>query len=385
MKRFLFILLLAGIPLAGQGQGIWKNALQKAAAGQKAASHRVLVTKNAGKILAARKKASIQKAQTACQGNMSGCVLYGESPIKKIKGWPFLFSSSGPFDNNEILKSLSRSAKKDYFVAAHNRAAAKAVAVRKQALERMQGEKIKLTNGFYSPVKRNSPAQELAALMNDQYKYIFLGEMHHVPAIQKEVEQFLVQYRSRYPDKQVIFLTEFLPNTQTREYRRRLSRVLIPYADIWRTAEVLKMPVVGLDPVWLFKHNSPIMWVFKDNSLEKEQMWYSLEITRQRNQLWRKTIEALRAKYPKAVFIFHTGATHVEYNEPFSLGRDFPKEETFVATFYPYERHGNWVSRCDLLDAFNPTTFSWRKMIVWKNADLARVAGFNARFKVPDK
>ena len=386
MKKLVLIFLLAGLcfPSGADGQSLWKNAFLRKTSGisSKEATRQLTITKKASKVLTARKKASIQKAQEACQGSLSGCVLYGESPIKKIKGWPFLFSSSGPYDDNKMLQWLSRSAKKDYFVAAHNRAAVKAVSVRKKALERMQGEKIRLVSGFYSPSVRKPAAEELANVLTENHKYIFLGEMHNFPEIQKTIEQFLVHYRARFPEKQIIFLTEFLPSTETETYRRRLARVFSPYADVWRMAEVQKMSVVGLDPLWLFKHDSPVMWVLKNNMVEKEQMWYSLEITRQRNQLWKQQIDALRAQYPDAVFIFHTGATHVDYTEPFTLSKQFPQKETFVATFYPYEKHGSWVARCDLLDAFNPSLFAWRKMIVWQDADLARIAGFNARFKI---
>lgn len=125
------------------------------------------------------------------------------------------------------------------------------------------------------------------------------------------------------------------------------------------------------------------MWVNKPNgTTEKEKMWFSPEVLRVRNLIWKKEIDRLRSQYPDAVFIFHTGATHVTYTESFSLSVLFPKDETFVATFQPYEIYNNQPARSDLLDAFNPEQFASKRFIVWPNPDMARIAGFDARFKL---
>ncbi len=381
---FLSVLLLAG---GAQAQGLFgKNFWKKVSstAKQEASSGRTIAPKQAQKVLARRKSNSFTKAQTVHKGDMSGCMLYGEDPICKIKGWPFWSSNLGPYEENTLVQQLSRAAKRDYFVAAHNRAVLRAADVRRNALKAMKANEKALTSGFYSPAPSQNPAQDLAARVKDTHKYIFLGEVHFVPVIQQEIENVLVALRKKYPKKQIFLLTEFLPNTDTAIYRQKLSNKFSSYASIWRAADVLKIPVVGLDPVWLFNHDSPVMWVSKQSGLvEKEEMWHSVEVLRLRNQIWKQKVLEMRALYPDALFVFHTGASHVEYNAPFSLSEQFPKQETFVSTFYQYEVHNTKPVRCDLLDAFNRSVFAWRRFVAWPTADMARLAGFDVRFKIP--
>lgn len=386
MKKITLLFLFCALfyPARLPAQSVWQKAFWKKLFSSESASPspRFISTKQAEKLLVERKALSLSKAQRACTGEMGECMFYGEAPIHRIEGWPFSFSQAGPYEDNELFQTLSRSAKKNYFISAHNRAVSRTAAARKNALKRMAQAKEDLMTGFDDLGAGDSPAKSLVSLIKENHKYIFLGEIHRFPAIQSTIKSFLQAYRASNPKQQIFLLTEFLPNTDTASYRWKLRKFPQYYA-IWQTADVLKIPVIGLDPLWVFKKNYPVMWVNKPNGeVEKEQMWFSPEVLRIRNLIWKKEIDRLRAQYPNAVFLFHTGAAHVEYTEPFSLSNLFPKEETFVATFQPYEIYNDEPARCDLLDAFNPTQFAGRKSVFWPDADLARVAGFDVRFKL---
>lgn len=384
MKKWFFIFLLCAVlfPAEAHSQAVWKKAFwKKIFSAEEESARRAITVKQANKLLLERKRLSLKKAQQVCSGEIGECMLDGEAPVHRIKGWPFSFSQSGPYEDNELFQTLSRSAKRNYFIAAHNRAVSRTAVARRNALKRMNEAKEDLMKGFYSPTAVY-PGRELVSIVQEKHKYIFLGETHGFPVIQEAIKDFLQEYRLRFPKRQIILLTEFLPNTQTAAYRWKL-RKFPQYYSIWQIADILKIPVVGLDPVWLLNKNFPVMWVNKPNgTTEKEKMWFSPEVLRVRNLIWKKEIDRLRSQYPDAVFIFHTGATHVTYTESFSLSVLFPKDETFVATFQPYEIYNNQPARSDLLDAFNPEQFASKRFIVWPNPDMARIAGFDARFKL---
>lgn len=391
MRKYVLLILFLGllVPSGVQAQSVWTKAFWKktaSAAKQESAGGRVIAPKKAGKTLARRRAVTFDKAKKVQKSDMANCMMYGEDPIKKISGWPFWFSNEGPYEDNALVQQLSRAAKKDYFIAAHNRAIARAADIRRNALRRMKEEEKTLTERFHSPAPSKNPAADLVSFVQDKHKYIFLGEIHFVPNIQQEIEQTLVALRAKYPKRKIFLLTEFLPNIETDLYRTKMAKLkkFSNYSSIIRVADVLKMPVVGLDPVWLFNQKYPIMWVSQQSGLiEKEEMWHSVELVRLRNQIWKEKILALRELYPDALFVFHAGNSHVEYNAPFSLSAEFPAEETFVATFYPYEVSNNKPTRCDLLDAFNSGLFAWRRYVAWPDAQRARLAGFNVRFKIP--
>ena len=391
MRKCVLLILFLGLLVPGgvQAQSVWNKVFWKkssSALKQESAGGRIIAPKKASKTLARRRAATFNKAKHVQKSDMANCMMYGEYPIKKISGWPFWFSNEGPYEDNALVQQLSRAAKKDYFIAAHNRAIARATDIRRQALRQMKENEKALTSRFYSPAPSKAPASDVASLVKDNQKYIFLGEVHFFPKIQQEIERTLLELRKKYPERKIFFLTEFLPNTETRAYRNKMNKYkrFSDYASIIRVADVLNMPVIGLDPIWLFNEKYPLMWVSKQNGLvEKEEMWHSVEVIRLRNQIWKQKVLALRELYPDALFVFHTGSSHVEYNAPFSLSAEFAPEETFVATFYPYQVTDNKPERSDLLDAFNSGLFAWRRFVAWPDAEMARVAGFNVRFKIP--
>ena len=374
MRKCVLLILFLGLLVPGgvQAQSVWNKVFWKkssSAVKQESAGGRIIAPKKASKTLARRRAATFNKAKHVQKSDMANCMMYGEYPIKKISGWPFWFSNEGPYEDNALVQQLSRAAD-----------------IRRQALRQMKENEKALTSRFYSPAPSKAPASDVASLVKDNQKYIFLGEVHFFPKIQQEIERTLLELRKKYPERKIFFLTEFLPNTETRAYRNKMNKYkrFSDYASIIRVADVLNMPVIGLDPIWLFNEKYPLMWVSKQNGLvEKEEMWHSVEVIRLRNQIWKQKVLALRELYPDALFVFHTGSSHVEYNAPFSLSAEYAPEETFVATFYPYQVTDNKPERSDVLDAFNSGLFAWRRFVAWPDAEMARLAGFNVRFKIP--
>ena len=159
MKKWFFIFLLCAVlfPAEAHSQAVWKKAFwKKIFSAEEESARRAITVKQANKLLLERKRLSLKKAQQVCSGEIGECMLDGEAPIHRIKGWPFSFSQSGPYEDNELFQTLSRSAKRNYFIAAHNRAVSRTAAARRNALKRMNEAKEDLMKEFYSPSCRKN-------------------------------------------------------------------------------------------------------------------------------------------------------------------------------------------------------------------------------------
>ena len=236
----------------------------------------------------------------------------------------------------------------------------------------------------------------LADLIPPQTTQFFVGEAHGYPEIYQFLAQLIQELRTRQPDREIILFTEFLPEN-FKWTGRHPSILTVPkhtqkFFPTWDKILQAQVPVIGLELPAAVDEKCQVRYLRTDDTLDKQTVWASLEGVRLRNERWTKTLATYRAQHPNALFIIYTGADHSMYNRPFSLAT--PGEHTFVTILYPerYESFtpsgrfsGTLVAKPmpgPLERLVNKLDFQ-RPVIKWQSPDLAPIAGFDVRIKVP--
>ncbi len=242
------------------------------------------------------------------------------------------------------------------------------------------------------------PPVWLAEILPPSATNLFIGEAHGYPEIHQFVAQLTHQLRARQPDREIILFTEFLPEnfkwTGRRPSITEVPEVLQKYYPIWDKALQEHVQVIGLELPNAVDDYCEVRYLNALGALDKQSVWSSLEGVRLRNERWQKTLATYRAQHPNALFIIYTGADHSMYNHPFTLAT--PNEHSFVSVLYP-DRYaafvpsgrfsGTYVTkpmRGPLERLVKELDFQ-RPIIKWQSADLAPIAGFDVRIKVPVK
>ena len=175
---------------------------------------------------------------------------------------------------------------------------------------------------------RRVTAQEInyADLIPDTARKIFVGEEHNQPAIYQAFEQLILQYRHKYPQRQVIILTEFV------------SDRLLPWQTPGRPVGRLEMPlrrndkdfaffnklikagvmVIGLENVSYIKDHESLI-------TPSESEYESVYGMQERNAHWRHILSYVADQYPEAVLFIYAGSMHTHYRAPFTLAASSPQ------------------------------------------------------------
>ncbi len=236
----------------------------------------------------------------------------------------------------------------------------------------------------------------LADLVPAQTTRLFVGEKYGYPEIYQFVAQLVQELRTRQPDREILFFTEFLPENLKWEerynYTLKRPQNARKFFPIWDQIIQAQIPVIGLEIPAAVKNNCEIRYLRSDGWLDQKSVWASLEAVRLRNERWQKTMATYRAQYPNALFIIYTGADHSMYNRPFTLAT--PGEQTFVSVLYP-QRYSGFDASNRFIGTFvakpmpgplerlvNQLDFQ-RPVIKWQSPDLPAIAGFDVRIKVP--
>ena len=146
------------------------------------------------------------------------------------------------------------------------------------------------------------------------------------------------------------------------------------YIKIFQEATDQGIHVIGLEPEFMV-NNSCTIWqqagTEKFSQLVSQSLWESYEGIRLRNQAWLKILAQYRAAHPQALFIVYSGIGHALYHWQFSLPRYFEKK--FVISVSSGENViSNFYEKANLP----------QRVIVWKNPELAKVAGYDAHILV---
>ena len=243
-----------------------------------------------------------------------------------------------------------------------------------------------------SPAPLSLPdASSLTAVISPKTSYFLLGEIHNVPAIRNQVINILQALRTKHPKKQIFLFTEFLPKEQTWQPNSP-NTPFENYLPVWQAAYELNIPVIGLDPQYVFDNLTATIEL-ESNSLAQLEltakavnMWTTLEGIRLRNKDWLSTLKKYREQYPQALFIVYGGAVHFDYAFPFSIGQSLAGPSTHVTILQPEkarDRHGNLTNKFSLFDQVSDDHFTQYQLVRITHKKLAKLAGFDTRWRVP--
>lgn len=304
-------------------------------------------------------------------------------PVKEIIKWHTKGWLKSPYNDLPFWHKLSERDRYNYFLAANNRASRKAITERLQAVQKIREhvEELWNTKRSFSP---QSYDQLLLQMIPPETQYILLGEEHDFMQIQLFVANFLQAYRQKYPERQIIFLTEFLPAEA--DYSKVLKLMLQyspAYGQVMLWALTHGISVKGLEIPHVFFQDT---WAVGDPAFGADynlySMWVLPEGIRLRNRFWLQEIKKWREQYPQAVFIIYAGMDHVAYNTPFSIAKELPSDGTFVAQLLPEVGEQTVGYSLDKVGG-KQYPFGQQNILSWESPALRRIAGFDIRMQVP--
>lgn len=381
----LFVLLLSiSLPTASYGgsASIKKTTAScKRMLGKKTpARAQILAPAQLEKTLHKRVQKSYKKIYNTLPMALMAEYLYvGEMPAVMVNTWPEGLSAA-VYEEAPWLRAASPKAQQDYFIALHNRLVAQ---VSKQRLQLRQDIKVQLPRFAQGRLAfasgSQSRARQAARQISPQVKQILIGEQHLLKEGSQEILEFIKAVKTQNPRRQIVFLTEFMPQGLQADYWLSVLKQYAKdksYYDIFNWVHQAGIPIIGLEPVYVWQNSAASLYtgtLFQQKPHEVT-LWKSLGGLYLRNLAWKKVIESTRREYPDALFIIYAGCGHVAYNASYSLGKAFPQEETFVLNVVK--------SHSSLFNVFSDGLFETEPLLGWREKDLARLAGFDVRILI---
>lgn len=285
-----------------------------------------------------RNKKALQEVQQNTS-EIPGSVRRGNNfPFTKLEGT--LPLEWAPIFYPALAKTLTTAQQlTDYFTAQNIRHATQEIRSEYKTLSTLKAsiEELKQHQKVITHPARND-VQWLVEQIPQDTNYLLLGEQHEFAPIQTIIAQLIDQLPARFPNRKIILFTEFLP--QGIVYGHNFSELPSPlrlalkdYPPIWATGLKNGISSVGLEPSFFFTKPS----IQPVNSIEKStfSLWASTEGVHVRNQAWKQDLKNFRKEFPDALFVIHTGAFHIDYAIPSSLGHAFQNDKTFVIELLP--------------------------------------------------
>ena len=226
----------------------------------------------------------------------------------------------------------------------------------------------------------------LANQISSRTQYLLLGEQHGASQVQYKIADLLHALRKQQPKREIFLLTEFVEEGQSWHEVLKYPE-LKSYAAVWYAAEGAEIPVIGLETPLVRQEIALATLENPGNNasvLNVRSVWSSLEGVRLRNAKWLKSIRALRAQHPQALFVVYAGFSHVDYISPYSLGTALGGPETYVAIVTPdvYLDNGRPMLGGHLFDTYTNGAF-YERVLQFKKTALRHLAGFDVRIWVP--
>ena len=273
----------------------------------------------------------------------------------------------------------------DYFLARNNRNAIAYAATHQQRLTQIQQHLNEFEKGRKS-IKEGEEVRWIAGQIPSETSCLFLGEYHHVFDIHLTIANLLSALREQNPNRPLILLTEFLPE-QSILGKTTTGLDMPDLLPIWAAAQKAHIPVLGLEPEFLF-NNAGCMLCEKKK--KRGNIWASYEGMRLRNTRWaffitnfRQTMARVHPELNEALFIVYAGAAHTGYHAPYSLATLLPDEKIFSVAFFPLYRdrlpHDYHTSD---FDRMTNGLFATERLLQFTDPELAKLAGFDIRLKV---
>ena len=370
MIRLLFTLLLIGslaAPLQAQGK---LGKVVRLNATSKAVQRTLPASQEVSRALENRIIGTLQKINTYPDD------LFSEPIIAKIYDAGSLLRSKKIYPDNPLLTNQKQV--KLYFIARNNRQVLREI-------RRMPTFRARLQKALPVLKKQASqlrqPTEQVSWLLENipvQTKQLFIGEKHEEPLILSTISKLIVQLKQKYPNREIILFTEFLPSSfkripTTPHPADPYFPMLDPYDLVWETALRNNIPVIGLENPEIFLDFSKTKDILTDAEVD---LWATLEGGRIRNEYWIQILKKYREQHPDALFIIYTGAWHCYYNQFFSLPHAFEQETSWVVELLPDSKGMR------LLESLtNEAVFS-KPALKWDSRELGNITGFDISLKV---
>ena len=229
----------------------------------------------------------------------------------------------------------------------------------------------------------------LARQVTPETQYLLLGEIH-APEIGNALPDLLRELRRTQKDRPIFLFTEFLPERQEWGHLD-VGTLYFPNQEfIWNTAYVQRIPVIGLEPHFIYQTQLQLMErdpFHQGRTMPGNNIWQSLAGVRMRNQHWMPILQEYRAQYPDALFIVYAGNAHVSYSEPYSIANRLSKQNTLVALLYPEQDVWRVSGKTSVLtskfDAWTNGKFVKDNIVQFDLPVFSRIVGFDIRIRIP--
>lgn len=343
------------------------------------------------KILAARSKRTAEQLPRV-PAKQIGFWAPEDLPIQRVLSWSSARVVPAQYIDVPFWEQLSDQAKLDYFIAANNRALKQVIQENKKTFVQIKRMAPIL---WRNRVKFNVPTGDMPAMTQIMLEripknidYLLLGEEHDISNISALLVRFLRQYRAQNPQRQIFFLTEFLPKGSLKTLKLQDMKTFDPdYAKVMQTAVKLGMSVRGLEPRAVYFSTATVQTTGMDFGVplsEKVLAGATPEGLRMRNRAWMADIKALRKRHPDALFIIYVGIEHVHYLTPFSIGKQLPQDKTYLISIMSQNEASPTIS--DWLDFAGQRKYPFlaQRILTWNDPALCRAAGFDLRLLVQD-
>lgn len=216
---------------------------------------------------------------------------------------------------------------------------------------------------------------DLVSLIPAEAKFIFLGEVHHQPAIEKQILYILAHYRKKYPERKIMVLTEFVLDTDVSLLPREMDQRVTSKRAFFDLLMKWRIPIFGLEEPAARADAGEEIFSETGNPTFLSATALSVQT---RNRHWIKQIQAMHESYPDMIFFIYAGLGHTEYNFPAAVSAAFNPKETFAMDFFVGKR-----LRFTPFDRAFSGVFSGPGVWYWKDPRYARLAGFDVSVVLP--
>lgn len=234
----------------------------------------------------------------------------------------------------------------------------------------------------------SAPGQ-LVARLPGQARLIMLGEVHNRAGLPEQTAEFLKAYRKAFPDRKMVLLSEFLPDSHPLFWRPGQPVPADFFARnpefsnvVYRQGRNLDMDIYGLENLQFsyqkFQEMSGLDFTVSNTAFRAMTV---------RNKYWeniiRYVMQKTRRQYPDAVFFVYAGNAHINKSSFESLPSMLQDEKPFCIEL----RNGFQNGFLGFLLHKDPAVLAEvpaARLLTWKDGkNFAGLIGFDAMLLLP--